>query len=124
MYYVNKKFVNLVRMFIPFGITLLSGFFLESLAPVKNLSIVFLVVGLVSNFYYPEIVIIEGKKLKLKLALSKKYREYSMDNLEVGVDNRARYLILNLNRKYRLDVTTMSKDLYYQLKPYIKIRNQ
>ena len=73
---------------------------------------------------YPEIVIIEGKKLKLKLALSKKLKEYSMEGLDVGVDNRALYLILNLNRKYRLEVKTMSKDLYYQLKPYIKIRYQ
>jgi len=123
MYYVNKKFVSLVRMFIPLGITLISGFFLESLAGVKNLSVVFLVVGLVSNLYYPEIVIVEGKMLKLKLALSKKHKEYSIEGLEISVDNRARYLILNLDRKYRLDVTTMSKDLYYQLKPYIKISN-
>lgn len=124
MYYVNKTFVNLVRMFVPLGITLAAGFFLDSLASVKNLSLVFLIVGLVSNMYYPQIVIIEGNKLKLKLVLSKKYKEYEMQNLEVSVDKRARYLILNLDRKYRLDVTTMSKDLYYQLKPFIKILNQ
>ncbi|KJS82888.1 MAG: hypothetical protein JM58_13860 [Peptococcaceae bacterium BICA1-8] len=122
MYYVNKKFVNLVRLFIPLGVALASGFFIENLASIRYFSVLFLLVGLVSHFYYPEIVIIEGKKLKLKLALTKKFKEYSMDGLDVGVDNKGRYLILNLNRKYRLDVTTMSKDLYYQLKPYIKIR--
>ncbi|KJS20757.1 MAG: hypothetical protein VR72_13340 [Clostridiaceae bacterium BRH_c20a] len=124
MYYVNKKFVNLVRLFIPLGIALASGFFIENLASIRYFSVLFLLVGLVSNLYYPEIVIIEGKKLKLKLALSKKLKEYSMEGLDVGVDNRALYLILNLNRKYRLEVKTMSKDLYYQLKPYIKIRYQ
>ncbi|MGI6225283.1 MAG: hypothetical protein ACOYJ1_03415 [Peptococcales bacterium] len=123
MYYVNKNFVNLVRTFIPLGITLSSGFFLDSLAPVKNLSLIFLAVGLVSNLYYPQIVIIEDKNLKLKLTLSKKYKEYKLEGLLVSVDKRARYLILNLDRKYRLDVTTMSKELYYQLKPYIKIQN-
>jgi len=75
LYYVNRKFVNLVRLVIPLGIALLSGFFLESLAPVKNLSAVFLMMGLVSNLYYPEIVVIEEKKLKLKFVLSKKYKE-------------------------------------------------
>jgi len=124
MYYVNKNFVNLVRLFIPLGVALLSGFFLDSLASVKHLSIVFLTVGLVSNYYYPEIVEIKGKTLSLKLALSKKFKKYSMDNLEISVDRRARYLILHLDRNYRLDVKTLSKDHYYQLKPFIKIRQE
>lgn len=121
IYYVNRNFVNLTRLFLPLGVALLSGFFLESMANVKNLSFLFLVVGLVSNHYYPEIVKIEGEKLKLKLALSKKYREFSLAEMEVSADNRGRYLILHLNRNYRLDVKTLPVELYYKLKPYIKI---
>ncbi|MFZ5944345.1 MAG: hypothetical protein ACOYVD_09560 [Bacillota bacterium] len=124
MYHVNKNFVNLALLFVPLGITLLSGFFIESLASVKQLSFVFLTVGLVSNFYYPQIININEDKIMLKLTLAKKYKEFPLNKLEVSVDSRARYLILHLDRKYRLDVKTLPTQLYYQLKPFIKIISQ
>jgi len=121
MYRINIKFTNLVRVFIPLGIALLSGFFLEILAPVKNLSFAFIFMGLVSNYFYPEFISLEKDKLKIKTVLSKNFKEFSLSSLEIAVDKRARYLILNLDRQYRIDVTTLPKELYYQLKPYIKI---
>jgi len=122
MYSVNQKFVNVIRLSIPLGIALLPGFFLEILAPVRYFSFLFLIVGVVGNLFFPEKVLIKKKKISLKPVLSTKFKEYDMADLEVSADWRARYLILHLDRKYRLDVTTMSKDLYYQLKPYIKIK--
>ena len=125
MYYVNRKLISVIRLAFPVGIALLFGFFLESLKPVANLSLVFLAMAFVGNYYFPEIVTInKKKKLGIKTVLAKEIKEFTMENLQVTVDRRARYLILHLDRKYMLDVTTMSKDLYYQLKPYIKIKDQ
>lgn len=121
MYFVNKQFVTLIRMSIPLGIALLTGFFLESLAVVKNMSLVFLTVGLMSNLYYPEVIIIEGDKLKLKLTLAKSYKEFLLKDLVISIDKRARFYILHLDRKYLLDINTLPRGLYNQIKPYIKI---
>lgn len=121
MYYVNKQFVTLVRMSIPLGIALVTGFFLESLAVVRNMSVVFLAVGLLINLYYPEVIIIEGDKLKLKLTLAKSYKEYLLKDLVISIDKKARFYILHLDRKYRLDINTLPRELYYHLKPHIKI---
>jgi hypothetical protein len=120
-YYVNKSYVKLVKLCIPLGIALSSGFFLESLAMVKNLSVVFLAVGLIYNYWYPEIIIIEGEKLKIKLSLAKNYKEYLIKGLKISVEKRACYYILHLDRKYYLEINSIPRELYYQLKPYIKI---
>lgn len=123
IYYVNRKLISVIRLAFPVGIALASGYILEGLRPVANYSLVFLLMGFIGNYYFPEIVTIKKKQLGIKTVLAKEFKEFNMDNLEVTVDKRARYLILHLDRKYMLDVTTMSKDLYYQLKPHIRIRN-
>ncbi|NLT94701.1 MAG: hypothetical protein GXW85_04080, partial [Clostridia bacterium] len=103
MYYVNKNHVNLVRLSVPMGIALFSGFFLESLAIVKNFSIVFLAAGIIGNMYYPEIIMIEKGKIKLKLTLAKKYTEFPGSDLKISIDKKGRFYILHLDRDYRLD---------------------
>lgn len=121
MYFVNRKLISVFRLAFPVGIALAMGYVLESLRPVANYSSFFLVMAFMGNYYFPEIVIIKNKRIGIKTILAKEFKEFEMEHLKVTVDKRARYLILHLDRKYMLEIATMSKDLYYQLKPYIRI---
>ncbi|NMA02456.1 MAG: hypothetical protein GX923_07825 [Clostridia bacterium] len=123
MYYVNRKLISVFRLAFPVGICLATGYILEGLRPVANYSLFFLLMAFIGNYYFPEIVTIKNKKLGIKTILAKECKEFEMgEDLKITVDKKGSYLILHLDRKYMLEIATMSKDLFYQLRPYVRIR--